>query len=215
MPDTKISALTAVITPAAADEFGVNQSSTSKKMTLAQIAGYLCQRIDGNSGAAGEYKTLQKLSANSADQTSVTPGVVMTTTDVGVGTWKFEYTLIFQSAATNIGISIANNHTGTVTSYIMHSDFLSTGGTAATGISDAISTGVTAGLHEGHAERVLNASSKATVGVATANANQLIVVRGIIAVSATGSLEFKLGSEIAGSAVRLMAESSLELTKIG
>jgi hypothetical protein len=36
MADSKISALTAVTTPAATDELAVNQSGTSKKMTLAQ-----------------------------------------------------------------------------------------------------------------------------------------------------------------------------------
>ena len=39
MADTKISALTAVTTPAGTDEFPVNQGGTSKKMTLAQIRG--------------------------------------------------------------------------------------------------------------------------------------------------------------------------------
>lgn len=37
MADTKISALTAVATPANTDEFAVNQGAVSKKMTLAQI----------------------------------------------------------------------------------------------------------------------------------------------------------------------------------
>lgn len=37
MADTKISALTAVVTAAGTDEFAVNQSGTSKKMTLSQI----------------------------------------------------------------------------------------------------------------------------------------------------------------------------------
>lgn len=37
MADTKISALTAVTTPASTDEFPVNQGGTSKKVTLAQI----------------------------------------------------------------------------------------------------------------------------------------------------------------------------------
>ena len=39
MADTKISALTAVTTPAGTDEFAVNQGGTSKKVTLAQIMG--------------------------------------------------------------------------------------------------------------------------------------------------------------------------------
>lgn len=37
MADTKISALTAVTTPASTDEFAVNQAGTTKKMTRAQI----------------------------------------------------------------------------------------------------------------------------------------------------------------------------------
>lgn len=40
MADTKISALTAVVTPAATDEFGVNQSGTSKMITLAQVSTF-------------------------------------------------------------------------------------------------------------------------------------------------------------------------------
>ncbi len=215
MADTKISALTAVSAADAADELPCNDAGVSKKITIAQIAAYLNTRISGSSGAAGEYKTLQKLSADSASQTSTTPATVITTTGVGVGTWVFDYWLIFQSAATTTGIKIAVNHTGTVTTYQMHADFLSTGGAAATGVADGIAAGATTGLHEGFAERVINTSSKASVGVATANANQFLVVRGIIVLSATGSLEFKLGTEVAASGVKLMADSTLELTKIG
>lgn len=40
MADTKISALTAVTTPAGASEFAVNEAGTSKKMTLNQIAEF-------------------------------------------------------------------------------------------------------------------------------------------------------------------------------
>ncbi len=67
MPDTKISALTAAASALAADEIPVNEAGTTKKLTVEQLAAYLNVRINGNSGAAGEYKTLQKLSANSAD----------------------------------------------------------------------------------------------------------------------------------------------------
>src|SRR5215207_1870042 len=43
MADTKISALTAVATPAGTDEFAVNQGGASKKITLAQINAYTDQ----------------------------------------------------------------------------------------------------------------------------------------------------------------------------
>lgn len=215
MADTKVSGLTAATAALGADEIPVNEAGTSKKVTVTQIADYLMTRVSGSSGAAGAYKTLQKLSADSADQTSTTPGTVITTTGVGAGTWQFEYNLIFQTAALTTGIKIAVNHTGTVTTFQMHSDYVTTGTTAATGIHDGISTVAASGLHEGHAERVINTSSKATVGVGTAAANQYIVVRGILVVSATGSLEFKLGTEVAASAAKLMANSVLELTLIG
>ena len=211
MPDVKVSALIAATTLDGTEDFPVVQSTTSKRAAI----GLLFTRINGSSGAAGPYKTLQKLSADSASQTSVTPGTVITTTGVGVGTWHFEYTLIFQSAATTTGIRISNNHTGTVTTYIMHSDFVTTGGTAATGQHDAIITSTTTGLHEGHGERVLNANSKASAGVATLNANQMIVVRGIMVVSVSGDLQFRLGTEVAASGVLLKADSMLELTKVG
>jgi len=210
MPDTKISALTPATTLNPADTFAVVQGGSSRQASIE----LLFDRIAGNTGPAGPFKTLQMLSANSADNTTITPATVMTTTGVGAGTWHFEYTVLFQTAATTTGIKIANNHTGTVSTYQMHSDFLSTGGAAATGVADGIATVQLAGLHEGHAERVLNTSSKATAGVGTANGNQLLIVRGLLVVTATGSLEFKFASEIAGSAARVMANSFLELTKI-
>ena len=213
MADLKITALTAHTAPIDTDVIPIVDitSSTTKKIALSE---FLVKRVSGATGAAGNYLTWQVLSADSASQTSVTPATVITTTGVGAGTWKFVYTLIFQTAATTTGIRIANNHTGTVTTYQMTSHFLSTGGVAATGIHDAIAASATAGLNEGFGERVINTTSKASVGVATANANQIIVVEGILVISATGSLEFKLGTEVAASGVKLMAGSMLELSKM-
>lgn len=51
MADTKISALSAVSTPAGTDEFPVNQGGTSKKETLAQIASYVKGRSSVNNAA--------------------------------------------------------------------------------------------------------------------------------------------------------------------
>ena len=51
MADTKISALTAVTTPAGTDEFAVNQGGTSKKETLSQISGYVSPPANGSTAA--------------------------------------------------------------------------------------------------------------------------------------------------------------------
>jgi hypothetical protein len=50
--DTKVSALTAVATPAGTDEFPVNQGAVSKKMTLAQIDTYVTTSPVFASGSA-------------------------------------------------------------------------------------------------------------------------------------------------------------------
>lgn len=54
MADTKISALTAVTTPASTDELAVNQAGTSKKVTLAQLNSF----VDPASNASIAAQTL-------------------------------------------------------------------------------------------------------------------------------------------------------------
>lgn len=214
MADTKISALAAGAA-AATNEFGINEAGTSKKLTLQQIADFLFTRINGNSGAAGAYKTLQKLSANSASQTSTTPAAVMTTTGVGVGTWHFHYRLLLQSAATTTGWKLNVNHTGTVTQFASHQRFVDTAATASTGTADDVTGAAAGGVTDGYAESAINTNTVATVGVSAANTDILVTLEGIIVVSVSGNLELKLGTEVAASGVLLMADSMLELTKIG
>lgn len=214
MADTKISALTAITAAAAAQEFPVNDAGTSKKITLAEIAGYMVKRIAGSSGAAGDYETWQNLTADTADQTSVTPAVIMTTTGVGAGTWYFKYILIYQTAATTTGIRLNVNHTGTVGQFQSDMWFPDTSATAATGVGKGLATAATGATYSSFPERAINTTTFASVGVSAANVDIPVYVEGIIVVTATGSLELKLGTEIAASAVRIMADSCLILKKI-
>lgn len=77
MADTKISALTAVSTPAGTDEFAVNQSSTSKKATLDQIKTYVTTAPTFDAG-----------SASAGTKPKLTTGTVMSTPEAGA----LEYT---------------------------------------------------------------------------------------------------------------------------
>lgn len=214
MADTKISALTAATAAADANELAINEAGTSKKLTMAQVAAHIFKRIAGSSGAAGGYITVQNLTADSADQTSTTPGVVMTTTGVGAGTWHFCYTVIFQTAATTTGIKLNVNHTGTVGQFQSLLSFMDTAATAATGVGKGVSTAAIGSVPSQYAERAKDTTSFASVGVTDINADILATLGGIIVVTATGSLELKLGTEVAASAVRLMADSCLVLTQI-
>lgn len=216
MADTKISALAVVASVVGVHEFAVNEAGTSKKASATQIGTFLVARIAGSSGASGEYLTWQRLTANSADITTVAlSAAIMTTTGVGIGTWKFKYTLIYQTAATGTGIAFGVNHTGTVGQFQAMWRHITTGGAAATGLGDDVTTVVAGQLMEGKHNGALNVViGSASAGVATINADILAVLEGIIVVTASGSLELKIASEVADSAVRVMANSILELIKL-
>lgn len=169
-------------------------------------------RVSGASGAAGADLTLQQLSADSAANNTTSLATVMTTTSVGAGTWNFKYKVFYRSAATTTGIAFAVNHTGTVTRFAAISHLATTGGAAANGVATMATSG-TANLIEGKAQRTKNTSMGPFLGVDSANADCLCIIEGTVVVSVTGSLELRMASEVASSAVTVMANSTLELTK--
>ena len=72
MTDTKVSDLTAVVTPAGTDEFPVAQSGASKKMTLAQIKTYATADLGTASTAdTGDFEAAGAVATHAADTTSV------------------------------------------------------------------------------------------------------------------------------------------------
>lgn len=172
-------------------------------------------RIAGSSGAAGPDITWQNLTA---DVTSVisTLAVKMTTTAVGVGTWKFKYTLICQaSTVANNGMGFGVNHTGTVGEFAARYSYVSTGNLNTTGVMDNATTVTTRAIMEGKAGNTLNAViGSTTTGVAAVDADMLVVVEGIIVVTATGSLQLLFANEDNSNTVTMKADSILELHKI-
>lgn len=217
MPDTKISALVAVTAAATANEFAVNEAGTSKKVTVQQILDLLFTKIAGASGASGPAITLQKLTANSVDVTTTAlSAAVMTTTGLGVGLWLVRYYLLYQAAATTTGIGFGVNHTGTATLLAAKWHHTTTGGAAATGVGDRVATVIAGQLEEGKTGVTMDAViGSASAGVDTINVSILAELIALIDVTVSGSLELKIATEIAGSAVRIAAGSALVLTKIG
>lgn len=213
MADTKISGLTAAGAAAAANELAINEAGTSKKLTVQQLADFLFKRINGNSGAAGAYKTLQKLSANATANATTTLATVMTTTGVGAGTWHFKYTLFYQCGATSTGVDFALGHSGTTTKRIISSWFVTSGGAAANALADQV-TSNTANLVEGKSQRGGAAKLGASLGVDTINADMMMVIEGVVVVTVSGDLTLQHASSVAASS-QVMAESCLELTKVG
>lgn len=212
MADTKISLLTAASAAAGANEIAINEAGTSKKISVDQLADYIIKKISGSSGAAGAYRTLQRLSANATANSTTTLNVVMTTTGLGAGTWKFKFTIIYQAGATTTGVNFSINHTGTVTKVIGSTWYVTNGGANAVATADQ-ATDATANLVEGKAMRANNTGVGTTLGVDTLNADCMVVFEGIIVVTVSGDLQLKHASEVAASS-QVMADTCLELEKV-
>lgn len=96
MADTKISALTAVTSPTKTDELAVNQSSASKKITLAQIA-----QFDAAQHMIRQATTYTLTSTTSQQKlfNSVTNGTLTLST----GTYLFDAIISLSSMSTTSG----------------------------------------------------------------------------------------------------------------
>ncbi len=213
MADTKISAATNASALTGTEEMAGVQSGASVAISADQIGDYLFKRINSSSGAAGNFKTLQKLSANATANSTTTLATVMTTTGVGAGTWHFKYNVVYQAGATTTGVDFAVGHSGTTGRFVVTTFFATSGGAAANALADQTGSN-TATLIEGKAQRTKATKVGSTLGVDTANSDCHMILEGIIVVTVSGDLTLQHASELAAS-TQVMADSCLELTKIG
>lgn len=225
MADTKISALTAVGTPAGTDEFAVNQGAVSKKMTLAQIKAFepASTLISGNSGAlasaAAPSVTLQRLTANNSDIPTTTQVTQLTATGMGAGWWLCEFWIIWQSNVTTTGITFVPDHTGTAAnSQWTREDMLgSTTALATVGIAKQAASSDNSGaglLPSNYGNRADNTALGPNVGVDVINVNQLTRITGLLLVTASGNLTLKANSEIASTITRVCAGTTARYTRL-
>lgn len=219
MADTKISALTAVVTPAGTDEFGVNQAGTSKKLTLAQIETYTGATLTA-SGAAPATGDANQTAApsrtmvlNTADNAVTTVETVLNVTSVLAGTYFFEYFIVWRSGTTTVGTSFAVDYSGTVTRIRATRYMQTTGAAAATGVSDGVSAVLTGTLVEHHSTNADNGALGPNTGVASTTEDQYDYIRGTMVVSTGGTLSLTMTGEGNG-AVTFMADSFVQLTRL-
>lgn len=221
MADTKVSALTAVATAAATDEFPVNQGSVSKKMTLQQIEDFVQPLITGASGAAQNVigvTTKQIITANNADIPTTTLVDQLTLTGCGVGWWLVEYFIIWQSNVTTTGIAFNIDHSGTAANsqWTRLDATSSTTALATVGIADQDSPTAagTGWLPSNWAVRADATDLGPNAGVDTINVNQMSRIFGLCLVTGTGSLVLKAKSEIAATVTRVCAGTTARYTRL-
>lgn len=100
MADTKISDLTAVVTPALTDQFAVNQGGVSKKVTLQQLAG-----------AAGSFSPVGTSRLSRTDATNLA---------LGVGVVPLLVNSIWQTRSIASALSITNGSLSANTLYYVY-----------------------------------------------------------------------------------------------
>lgn len=218
MADTKISALSAVTTPASTDEFPVNQAGSSKKMTLAQVKS-VSQQL-GASGAAPATLASNDSDAphviyllNTADNAVTTAETVMSVTSLVAGTYLFEYFLVWRSGSTTVGSTFTVDYTGTVTRFRATRWFGTTGTSAATGVSDGVAATLTGNVVEHHSVAADNSALGPNTGVGATTEDQFCTIKGIMVVTTGGDLNLSMNGEGNG-AVTFMADSLLRLTRL-
>jgi hypothetical protein len=212
MADTKISALTAVVTPATTDELAINQSAVSKRMTLAQLETHLQSR--------GMPRVKSCSSQHSVSSTTPTEVTDLSMT-VEAGTYVFDYSLILQSATVTVGPQFNWNFTGTTTKsnwWFEYADLSSTLLAAIGTMAHDTSTS-TLGFLMAKAEDDEATSATGNMGpiattnsVQTINTNILAKIRGLLVCSTSGDIALWHGSETA-TATSVEVGSSLVVVR--
>lgn len=190
MADAKISALAAATVALSADEVPVNEAGTSKKLTLQQIEDLL-----------GIHKA--QLGSDHAISATAATEVALGATALPAGTYAFTYYLLCQSATTTVSPMFGINFTGTAAVKAFWMDYADASATllAMTGIADDVGT-TALGFAARQAQNAYSTTAPNmgfVAGVAVINSTFLVIIKGVIVVTAVGDLELWHGSETATS----------------
>lgn len=119
-------------------------------------------------------------------------------TSVQPGTYIFTYYLLCQSSSATVGIGTGINFTGTATVTIVRRE-ATTGTTVATGVIDDVSNVLTGAYYEARTAVAFStaAPNMLNTGFITTGADCLVIIEGILVVTAEGDLEVWHSSETA------------------
>jgi hypothetical protein len=166
-----------------------------------------------NPAVAGSYN-VQRLAADVSNSTVTAAKITGLDLACGVGTWIFEYFVLYQSSTAATGIKFGCNHSGTVSSFVYDGMVATADITTNTGLADQdvlLTTGATPSIWAARAKTT--SAPMITSGVDTINSDMLLLVQGLAIVTVAGNLEFYHASETA-VATTIKAGSVLRLTKM-
>jgi hypothetical protein len=209
--DVKISALPAASSANDSDEYPANQAGTTRKVTGAMIASLTTANINGASGTIGGRETWQTLNTNCAGNKTATLATCMTTNGLPKGTYRFEYTVIWEQNTATGGIKFAVGTDSAADQFVASWLYPDQGTTAVAGTADQV-IAATAGAIYGHQSVRTNAGVMGpNVAVDTVNASILSTVYGVIRITkATGTASLYLSAAF-GSAGGITVASGTTL----
>lgn len=169
----------------------------------------------GYSGFSGGLVSTARLTGNVTNGTTTAAKLTTLDKSVGIGTWAFKYLIRCQSAATATGVKFSVNHTGTLSSFVAMAWMRTTGTTAINGVLATVASATTT-IIEGGAARAKSATANMfmTLSADAANQDQLVIIEGLMVVTAPGNIELYHASEVAANTT-VMQDSALILTQVG
>lgn len=168
--------------------------------------------LEKTNGAASVF--VKALIADHSNATTTATKVTDLDIVMGVGTWVFEYFIVYRSDTTTTGIKLGCNHSGTVTVFNYDMYGVDNLATAASGAMDQDALAATGQVFAVWAARAKSTTAPMiTVSVDTINVDLLMMITGIATVTVSGNLELYHGSEAATTTL-VKAQSGVRLTRI-
>ena len=156
----------------------------------------------------------KRLSAQQTNATITPTKVTGLDQTTEIGTFVFNYMIRYRSTAAGTGVRFDVNYSGTVTSFVWNQRWVDAGATASTAAPDqdeVLATGAVAGAF---ASRAKGTSGRGTtLSVDTANADMLMIIEGLMVVTAEGDLQLYHGSETAAT-TSVEADSVLTIIQV-
>jgi hypothetical protein len=136
------------------------------------------------------------------------------TIPAGVGTYTFRYVIRYQSDTTTTGLKWSVNHDGTVSAFVYNAYMVDNNALAATAAADQDALALTGQILDAWAARAKsNAATMISASVDTINSDMLLIIEGMMIVTASGNIQLWHASE-AASTTTIKIGSSLQLCKV-
>lgn len=212
---------------------GLLKAGSSATVLTSSTGSILSAALEGGSASPGNSRyygtnsvgtkgffpispfTVKTLTADVMNSTVTAAKLTTLDTVVAPGTWKFEYLVRYQAAATTTGVKFSVNHTGTLTSFVANMRYVDVSATASTGAPSQAANASTAQVMGAYSARVKSALADMgpTLSVDSANSDMLLIIEGLMVVTVSGNIELYHASEVAAAST-VKQNTALILTQV-